>query len=106
MCTSRAETAEEKLSLCPRFYKLHKVNLQAPCFKCIQTYGDNGKPITLTLSFWVSPPQRQHEIRVFSRMCLLFIKMTQRKRERKRVGKEKTLQGSDGISRGDISTLW
>lgn len=51
--------------------------------------------------FWVPPPQRQQEIRVFSRMCLLFIKMTQSKRERKRVGKEKAQQVSDGISRGD-----
>lgn len=49
MCASRAETAEEKLSLCPRFYKLHKVNMQAPYFKCIHTYCDNGKSITLTL---------------------------------------------------------
>lgn len=101
MCASRAETAEEKLSLCPRFYKLHKVNMQAPYFKCIHTYCDNGKSITLTLCFWVSPPQRQQEIRVFSRMCLLSIKMTQGNRERKRVGKEKTQQVSDGISRGD-----
>lgn len=40
----------------------------------------------LTLCFRVSPLQKQQEIRVFSRTCLLFIKMTQRKRERKRVG--------------------
>jgi len=46
----------------------------------------------LTLCFWVSPLQKQQEIRVFSRMCLLFIKMTNRKRERKRVGGEKTQQ--------------
>jgi len=46
----------------------------------------------LTLCFWVSPLQKQQEIRVFSRMCLLFIKMTKGKRERKRVGGEKTQQ--------------
>jgi len=58
----------------------------------------------LTLCFWVSPLQKQQEIRVFSRMCLLFIKMTNRKRERKRVGGGEDT-ASDGISRGDIFKL-
>lgn len=38
VCTSCAEKAEEKLSLCPRFYKLHKVSVQDPCFKYIHTH--------------------------------------------------------------------
>lgn len=54
MCTSCAEKAEEKLSLCPRFYKLHKVNKQAASFKYINTYCDNGKSIILTLFLGVT----------------------------------------------------
>lgn len=88
MCTSCAEKAKEKLSLCPRFYKLHKVNKQTAFFKYINTNCDNGKSIIHTLFLGVTSAKTAGD-KVFSRMCLLFIKMTQRKRDRKRVWKRK-----------------
>lgn len=70
----------------------------------MHTNRDIGTAVSLEC-FWVSPLQRQGEIRVFSRMCLLFIKLTQRKRQRRvSWNRKKQEQGSDGISRGVIST--